>query len=83
MSDLQQRQDTRDRVRIDAMKLDLDDDDIAAADAKTKELFKQAVNEWLDDKVTQLAWWSIKRLAALAIAALLGLLLYTYGFRKQ
>ena len=34
-----------------------------------KELFKNALKEWLDEKVAEFGWWSLKSLGMVVIAA--------------
>lgn len=46
-----------------------------------KEIVKQAIREWLDEKFAQFGRWSIGALAALILAALLYWTLAMHGWR--
>lgn len=41
-----------------------------------KEIVKQALKEWLDEKLAQFGWFTIKALMAIFITVTLGLWLY-------
>ena len=47
-----------------------------------KEALKEAINEWLDKKFTELGKWTLKGITALAFSALIYATLITHGWRK-
>jgi hypothetical protein len=52
------------------------------SDEEQKNLIKEALREWLDDKFMQFGKWSAMGLAALVLAALVYFVLSFYGLPK-
>lgn len=48
----------------------------------SKEVVKEAIKEWLDDRAADVGWWGIKSVAYLAVAGLLVLILWSQGWHK-
>ena len=46
-----------------------------------KEIIKEAIKEWLDDKFTALGKWTALTIGAAMLAAIIYLLLWANGFR--
>lgn len=47
----------------------------------TKEIFKEALKEWLDEKFAEFGRWSLMGLGAAALAGMVALVLYSQGWR--
>jgi len=47
-----------------------------------KTILKEALKEWLDEKVTQLGWYTIKTAAILILGAVTYFILVTNGWHK-
>lgn len=47
-------------------------------DLDTKQAVKEAVKEWLDEKVAALGWWTIKTIAAFILVGVITLVI-RYG----
>jgi hypothetical protein len=52
------------------------------SDEETKEALKEALREWLDDKLAQFGMWSLKALFAAALGALIYFILTMNGWHK-
>ncbi|MBC3931968.1 hypothetical protein [Undibacterium curvum] len=52
------------------------------AEAAGKEALKQALKEWLDEKLAEFGWWSLKMLAAGALVAGVYFYLIATGWHK-
>lgn len=50
-------------------------------DEHTKELLKEAIKEWLDEKYKDVGRWTIGGFTALTVAALIFLVLWANGYR--
>lgn len=46
-----------------------------------KRVMKEAMQEWLDKKLAEFGWWTMKGLGALAVSALLWAAFKTGGFK--
>jgi hypothetical protein len=47
-----------------------------------KEAFKEGAKEWLNEKMTELGWWTLKGISAATIFALFYFILTIQGWRK-
>lgn len=52
------------------------------AEEDQKRVIKEALKEWMDDKFAQFGKWSAAGLAALALAALVVLILWSQGWHR-
>lgn len=52
------------------------------SEQETKEALKEALKEWLDDKLAQVGWWSIKTFAVAGLGALAYFILIMNGWHK-
>lgn len=52
------------------------------SDEETKILLKQALKEWLDEKISEFGWFALKTIGALAFAALVYFMLSMNGWHK-
>lgn len=51
-------------------------------DPDTKDSLKEALKEWLDERVKDLGWWSLHTLTVLALGALTYFILQMNGWSK-
>lgn len=47
-----------------------------------KVVIKEAIKEWLQEKITEFGWWSLKTIGALAIAGVVYLALISSGWHR-
>ena len=52
------------------------------AEAETKRIFKEALNEWLDHKYSDFGRWSLTGIMAAAFAALIVFIFWTQGYHR-
>jgi len=51
-------------------------------DPDTKQALKDALKEWLDERVADVGWWSVRTLTLLGLGALVYFILQTNGWHK-
>lgn len=52
------------------------------SDEHTKELFKQAIKEWLDEKYQDVGRWTVNGIWALALVGIVYFILWTHGWKQ-
>ncbi len=50
-------------------------------DQHLKAIFKETIKEWLNEQFKEFGWWTLKRLGAAALAAILYIIAWKNGWR--